>query len=228
VTAGVNVVLLPGLDGTGRLFDRFEQAAPNVKSVRRVALPPDRVLTYDELAQWVLPALPSEPFVLIGESFSGPLALRLTRSVQPVAVVLCASFVRASALARLAAVPLSFCLRIAPPKSAVSALMAGGDAELANDLVRAIASVDKAVLSARARMVLEADARADLAAFPGRVLYLQATRDLLVGNGQADLVRQTSQDSRVAEVDGPHLLLQARPVDCWRQITMTLGEKPLS
>ena len=102
--------------------------------------------------------------------------------------------------------------------------MAGGDTDLADDLVRAVASVDKRVLAARARMVLEVDVTAELAAFPGRVLYLRPTRDRLVGRGQADLVRRLRSDARIVEVDGPHLILQARPQDCWKHITQTIAE----
>jgi len=221
-------VLLPGLDGTGNLFDRLERAAPRIHSMRRIALPPDRILSYDELAQWVLPLLPPPPICLIGESFSGPLALRLTRHVEPVAVVLCASFLRAPTLSRLSAVPLSFLLRATPPRFVVSALMSGGDTELADDLIHAIASVEKHVLTARLRTVLKVDVTTDLAAFRGPVLYLRSTRDRLVGGGQADLVRQTRPDARIIEVDGPHLFLQARPHECWDHMAPFIASKQMS
>jgi len=212
----LNLVFLPGLDGTGDLFDRLARRAPLPGSLYFMSLPPDRVLSYDELVQWLLPDLPHGPTVLIGESFSGPLALRLARHVRPVALVLCASIVRAPMPMSLLRAPLSLLLRITPPRSLVNALLTGGDSDLAADVERAIEIVDKRVLASRLRMALDVDATGDLAGLSGRVLYLRATRDRLIGAGQAELVHRVRPDARVATVDGPHLLLQARPLECWR------------
>jgi len=62
-----------------------------------VAYPPDRVLSYERLTELILDTTPDKgTVVLLGESFSGPLALMVAarRSVGLCAVVLCASFVR--------------------------------------------------------------------------------------------------------------------------------------
>jgi pimeloyl-[acyl-carrier protein] methyl ester esterase len=215
----VSLVLLPGLDGTARLFDRFAQAAPPTVSVTRVPLPRDRVVSYDALATLTRSSLPQGRVILLGESFSGPLALRLAALVQPLGVILCASFIRASAPLRLSAAPLSALLKTTPPPvSVVKALFAGGDEALAAELVRAILTVDREVIAARIRMVLEVDATADLRGFGGRLLYLRARHDRLVSARQAALVRELRPDATVAEIDGPHLLMQARTDDCWKQI----------
>lgn len=93
----LTLVLLPGLDGSGVLFRPLighlsSQFRPIV-----VAYPPDQAIGYDELLPLVLQALPtSAPFAILGESFSGPLALMAAahspKGLQ--AVILCASFVR--------------------------------------------------------------------------------------------------------------------------------------
>ncbi len=58
--------------------------------------PTDKKLDYDDLLNLVIKMLPKEePFILLGESFSGPLAIRVAVTI-PLglkAVVLCASFV---------------------------------------------------------------------------------------------------------------------------------------
>src|SRR5690349_15943355 len=59
--------------------------------------PADEPLDYEQLLPQVLAALPSDrPFVLLGESFSGPLAVMAaaTRPVGLLGVILCATFVR--------------------------------------------------------------------------------------------------------------------------------------
>src|SRR5450755_3555099 len=72
------LVLLPGLDGTGKLFAEFVQVlSPKVECVV-VAYPKDQPMGYGELEGLVVSALPNNrPFVLLGESFSGPLAIRI-------------------------------------------------------------------------------------------------------------------------------------------------------
>jgi hypothetical protein len=70
------IMLLPGLDGTGRLFKPFIKAAPPHLSPIPVALPPD-LLSYGELANRIAATLPNDRFVLIAESYSGPLALAI-------------------------------------------------------------------------------------------------------------------------------------------------------
>lgn len=184
----------------------------------RMTLPVDRTLSYDELAELLLADFPPPPFVVLGESFSGPLALRLAARTHPKAVVLCASFIRSAGHHRLAARPLSFCLRASPPTAAVRLLLAGGDAMLASDLVLAIRTVEPKVLASRVRMVLEADTTSDLGAFHGPVLYLRAMQDRIVSSRQAKLFGELRPDGEIAEIEGPHLLLQARVAECWRHI----------
>lgn len=222
MSAEVKLVLLPGLDGTGRLFDRFVELAPALP-VTRLALPTDRVLSYDELVDSLLDALPQPPLVLLGESFSGPLALRMAASVKPEAIVLCASYIRASAIHRLAAGPLSLLSRAVLPTSAVRMLLAGGDETLARDLVRAVRTVDPRVVASRVRMVLDVDATTDLAAFPRRVLYLRALQDRVVHSRESRLFGEVRPDGEIAGVAGPHLLLQSRPAECWKRIASFLA-----
>src|SRR2546430_17674636 len=98
------LVLLPGLDGSGLLFRPLIDHLPPELDPIVVAYPPDRALGYDELLPLALKALPtSAPFALLGESFSGPLALmaaaRAPEGLQ--AVILCATFVRKPLLAHI-------------------------------------------------------------------------------------------------------------------------------
>src|SRR5437588_9478711 len=89
------LVLLPGMDGVGFLFGPFLACLPGACSVRVVRYPTDAELTYAQLEQHVSENLPgNEPSTLIAESFSGPIALRLTNNptLNIRAVVLVCSF----------------------------------------------------------------------------------------------------------------------------------------
>jgi pimeloyl-ACP methyl ester carboxylesterase len=125
----VAFVLLPGLDGTGRLMQEFVEALGPEAEVQVVSYPPDRVLGYAELVEFVRDALPlNRSYLLVAESFSGPVgcALAATRPKGLVGLVLCASFASTPfpALRRL-----SFLLRFAPahavPAAALAILLLG-------------------------------------------------------------------------------------------------------
>src|SRR5258708_4530648 len=89
-------VLLPGLDGTGRLFGPFLKVLPRGTKTVVASYPPDKRLDLAALEAHVTRLLPSNsPYVLVGESFGGLLATRIAGR-SPVglqALVLCASFV---------------------------------------------------------------------------------------------------------------------------------------
>jgi pimeloyl-[acyl-carrier protein] methyl ester esterase len=91
----VTIVLLPGMDGTGKLFAGFVAALGDAARPVVVAYPTDSQLDYRQLIDVARTFLPlGEPFVLLGESFSGPIAIALAaeRPAGLFALVLCCSF----------------------------------------------------------------------------------------------------------------------------------------
>jgi pimeloyl-ACP methyl ester carboxylesterase len=96
MTSAPKIVILPGLDGTGRLLTDFAARLNRRHPVEVIVYPTREPLGYDALLDYVKEHLPSENFVLIGESFSGPLAIRIASENLPFlkAVVLGASFAR--------------------------------------------------------------------------------------------------------------------------------------
>jgi pimeloyl-ACP methyl ester carboxylesterase len=95
-SATTEIVLLPGLHGTGHLFADFARECPSAFVPRVIEYPCDRFLDYRELLPFVRDRLPQDSdFVILGESFSGPLAVMLAagRPRRLRAVVLVATFV---------------------------------------------------------------------------------------------------------------------------------------
>lgn len=73
----MRLVMMPGMDGTGDLFARFEHALGGRMATRIVRYPAIES-RYEVLRACAREALPKgEDFVLLGESFSGPLAIEL-------------------------------------------------------------------------------------------------------------------------------------------------------
>lgn len=214
---------LPGLDGTGRLFRRFSAACTGALELRILEYPPDRFLPYGELERLVDRALPADrPFALLGESFGGPLALRVAQRNPAglVGVVLAASFHRRPAAPIITALrPLSPAFfRLPLPPHAVRLLLGGHDApdDLVREVQEAVASVRGSIMAARAREALRVDASAALRACPVPLLFLGGKQDRLLRTGLPIEVRALRADAEIRMLEGPHLVLQRRPVDAMR------------
>ena len=80
----ITVVILPGMDGTGmELTDFVAALAPELEAIV-VTYPNDRPMDYaghEVVARASLPI--DRPFVLLGESYSGPIAISIAASAPP-------------------------------------------------------------------------------------------------------------------------------------------------
>jgi len=209
---------LPGLDGTGRLFSRFAAFSNGALELRVVPYPVDEVLGYAELEERVRGALPTDrPFAILGESFGGPLALRVAAAGAPglVGVVLASSFHRRPAARLVSALrPLSPAFfRLPLPAHAIRLLLAGDDApdDLVSEVRDAVASVRARVMAARAREALRVDATASLRRCPVPLLFIGGKEDRLLRTGLPIEVRALRRDAEIRMLDAPHLMLQRRP-----------------
>src|SRR5688572_27133984 len=92
----MKLVLLPGLDGTGCLYKPLTQILPPEFSYLVISYPKDKPHSYAELVELVkLQLQAQEDYVLVAESFSGPVAIELaaTRPANLKALVLSATFI---------------------------------------------------------------------------------------------------------------------------------------
>ena len=89
----MRLVLLPGLNGSSALFTPLLAELGDI-DCQVLDLPEHGPQDYDALAQKLAERLHSTPFVLLGESFSGPIAYRLAMRKPPglQGVILAASF----------------------------------------------------------------------------------------------------------------------------------------
>jgi pimeloyl-[acyl-carrier protein] methyl ester esterase len=221
------IVLLPGLDGTGALFDDFVRAAPDSIQLDVVALPQEP-LGYAALAARLAPQLRlTAETILLAESFSGPLAIHIAQGQRLSALVLCNTFVEPPRPRALAALALTPCFRLPLPALLIRRFLVGPDApDALVERVRAtVASVPPSVLAARMASVLTVEAAASLARCTAPILYLRGTEDRVVRETSVDaVVRAAAARVSVARIAGPHLLLQINPEAAWRAIEDFLGE----
>lgn len=224
------LVLLPGMDGTGALFARFVAALGSDIEPVVVSYPGETQLGYEELTGYVRERLPQDrPFVILGESFSGPIAVSIAAAPPPGlrGIVLCCSFVTsplpgAGLLRRIAgAVPVA-----GLPRSWMVRALVGrrAGADVRREVEDAVARVAPEVLRARMRAVLEVDVTAQLRRVGVPVLCLRASEDRVVPTAAAGRIAEVRPDARVVEIAGPHLLLQAEPEAAAAQVTAYVRE----
>ncbi|NUQ28003.1 MAG: alpha/beta hydrolase [Acidobacteriaceae bacterium] len=226
----VKLILLPGMDGTGKLFAEFRAALPDEYEIEIVQYPSDRFLSYSELENLVWSTCPAtESFVLIAESFSTPLAIRCAARDQEnlKGMILCAGFVASPVkgwrrvMARILA-PLLFHLPLPAVAAKFWLVGFGASSPLIQTIRPVLASVSPKVLSARLRAVLECDVRAAFQQVQAPVLYLQAREDRLVDASCVEEFKCIHAAVRVEILDGPHLLLQREPLNAAQVITSFL------
>ena len=216
VKTALRLVLMPGLDGTGVLFGPLLSVLQPSWRCVVVRYPRDVAACYEDLLQVVESFLPADgPFVLVAESFSGPLAMMLA-ALQPrglCGVVMVASFAR-SPLPRAASLLLPLVrttmAHMAPPRVAIKAMLLGfgAPAELVALVRHAITSVPGAVLAQRISVIDKVDVTSLGSRIEVPVLYLRAQGDRLVGAEAATTVQRCIAGTTVKELPGPHLLLQ--------------------
>jgi pimeloyl-[acyl-carrier protein] methyl ester esterase len=224
------LVLLPGLDGTGMLFQPLLRELPAGWRTQVVAYPMDARAGYDELTRLAAQSLPVDgPLVMLGESFSGPIAIRLGAMLgsRLQALMLCCSFARNP---RPALVPLGGLVDWLPSPSQLPSVVstrvllgASPPAESRALLIEALARLPTTVLRARLRMVMAVDVSDDLAAVQAPVLYLQAGHDRIVPPAAAAHVLRFCRHAVVTRIAGPHGLLQAAPAPCAAAMTSFLA-----
>jgi pimeloyl-ACP methyl ester carboxylesterase len=211
-------MLLPGMDGTARLYSRLMHALPGGWRKSAPHYPAEVSVNYDKLLRMVQSIAPERPFLLVAESYSTPLAIRFaaTRPEHLKGLVLCAGFASSPVsgwrrfVARLLC-PVLFHLPLTD--RAIEIFLVGENAEpsLVAAVRTAISCVKPGVLAARLVEILGCDVRSEVARIEVPVLYLQAQGDRLVGRRSLDQILEIKGDVGVERIPGPHLLFQREP-----------------
>lgn len=233
IKSQMTIVVLPGLDGTGTLYQQLaQQLAPDYE-LQVIAYPLDQLWGYTELLDYIRPQLPQSPYLLLAESFSGPLGIMLSAEKPHYlkALVLCCTFGRnplpaikglASAVDKL------------PWNELVhhwTALWLQGryaSPQLSALLGNALMMVPEQVIKHRAKQTLQVDVLAEFAALTLPLMYLQARQDRLIWAFNAKTLKQLQPDMQLVRLDAPHFLLQAIPDQAAWQLQLFIEEHLVS
>ena len=214
----MDVLLLPGMDGTGLLYLRLVQALPKAWRTTVLDYPADVIVGYEELLLQVSSLAPERPFLLVAESYSTPLAISFaaTHPKHLKGVVLCAGFAFSPLVgwkkfcASLVS-PVLFRLPLNDWVLRRFLIGEGGVPALVEEVRDAIASIRPSVLAARLQEILKCDVLMDLRNVAVPMLYLQASHDRLIGDESLAAMKRCRGDLIVQKITGPHLLFQREP-----------------
>lgn len=232
----MKLILLPGLDGTGKLFQPLLNLTPE-GIYPLVVTYPNQKLTFGELAKCVVNQLPNdEPITVLAESFAGPLLLHIIKnySLNIQRVIFCATFARNPRpllLNTAKYLPLRVLLKMPIPRFVLKWFCIGQHAS--SDLVelvqQAIQMVSSDVLASRLEVLANIDEREALGVLNAvPCCYLIAENDQLVPKTcMSDFM--VIPKLKVFRIPAGHFVLQAKPKECWREIIHFLEEiqKPL-
>ncbi len=222
-----HLVLLPGLDGTGRLFQWLATEYAGPIPLQVVSYPDDARLGYRELTEQVRTHIGSRNVIVLGESFSGPIAAELAASLpnQVKGLILAATFVRSPWPAFLIRMAAGLNPGLAP-RRLMQAILRGRniDPTLTMEIEKILAEMAPEVRSKRLREVADADVRDRLKVVRCPILVLHGTKDWLVPHTSVVKSLKSDPNATIALFEAPHMLLQTNAAAAARAIEAFVGK----
>ncbi|QQZ28126.1 alpha/beta fold hydrolase [Thiothrix subterranea] len=214
----MKLILLPGLDGTGLLFEPLLEQLSDACAVQVIRYSPDQCQSMQTLAAQVREQVVFDSdTVLLAESFSGLVAMELLRQPIPLhSVIFCASFASAPRpwLLKLTTVlPLEMLFRLPLPNFLLRGL--GLNTRLVGLIRQVREQVSPAVLVYRLRLIAAAQTLVLEKPWDVPCYYWQAADDWAVPARCAEALRQYFTAVTVTRIQqSGHFLLQSQPVVC--------------
>jgi pimeloyl-ACP methyl ester carboxylesterase len=224
--SALHLVLLPGLDGTGKLFAPFIKQFPDPTRMTVISYPMDKYIPFTQLVDYIIHLLPTDrPLALLGESYSGPVALSLASKadLDIRKVILVATFAKfpASFLKTVSKfLPLSLLFRLPIPDFAIRYYCFGSTTnKILGSLLRDSIKANKPeVLAKRVHDVSSVDVTGLLAGIKVPCLYIAASDDKLVPGNAINHLRRHLPDLSVVTIQGSHFILQVQPNTCFNVV----------
>ena len=213
----LKIVLLPGMDGTGELF------APLLKyfqgyTCQVIALPQSGPQDYSSLTKYVKKQLPKQEFVLIAESFSGPIAAKLAQQKigNLKGVVFVATFLSSpnKALLSLAKqLPIKILSKLPGARYFIKKFFMGSSAEkhLIDQFISLVDQTPVKILKNRIDVMQKLRYQKFISLIPS--IYILAKSDKLVPDNKAKEFRECFNGLLIKEIDGPHFVLQTEAIE---------------
>lgn len=217
----MKLVLLPGLDGTGDLFKPFTEVLPSSIIVQVINYDLKNKQSYNDLVNYVISSLPKEDFILLAESFSGPIAyqIALRKPRQLKSLILVATFLENPRPLLLKFIPNSRIFSLPIPTLIIKLFFLGFSAktEIIDLFKTTIKKVSPNVIVYRLKEIAQLETFNK--SFELRTIYIQASNDKLIPNKSLRSWQKICKNFNVFQVNGNHFILQASPIRCAEIIT---------
>jgi len=217
---------MPGLDGTGNMFQPLISSLGDEIKTYTISYPFDQHLSYDELSGFVRNKLKNfdEQLVLLAESFSGPVAVKLLQNSLPniKAVIFSATFCESpkSVLVLLSKfLPVAAILKLPFPNAVIKYFCFGYDCS-----PETIDLFKKTISKSNAKVLSQRIIEISRLKFKGQNLsnipccYIQAQYDKFVPHSAFQSFLKIAPDIQLIKIKGPHFILQAKPQECKESI----------
>lgn len=222
----MHIVVLPGLDGTGKMLVGFVKTLAVKYSVEVINYPVNKILSYSELAELVSGKLPKDkPYVIIAESFSGPIAVKISAQAPKhlKGVLFVASFIKnptvlpkqLGALPKRLPLKSSTLLRLAKPFT----FGKWASKDLEKLLISAVKHVSHEVIANRLKEVMAVDERVKFRSIKLPMLYIRPMTDRLVSKTASLEMHLLNKNIHIEEIEGPHFILQTHKNICVEKIS---------
>ena len=229
----MHLVFLPGLDGTGDLFQPFVDEFEDSENISIISYPTDRHIPYEELINYVISRLPkNKPLVILGESYSGIVALGIAEKNKLTidGLILVATFAKyPPSLFKILSglTPLSLLFRFPIPDFLIKTYCFSDAAnESLNSMLRkSVKSNNPAVLAKRAHEGATLDVTHLLKKISIPCLVISASDDKLVPASATEYLSTHLLNASKVTITGPHFILQTQPKECFKAIQQWLMSK---
>ena len=215
-------MLLPGMDGTGELFDEF---LTHVSELDHLVIPFPQYGPQDYLSLrlHIEENLPDQDFILLAESFSGALAAQIALDGQSClrGIIFVGSFLSAPnrlMLSLTRCFPIKAMFKLPFHALVLRRLMLGSEASqsLIDKFRSTVVSVPNSILKARISAVQKLVPPKGSSQIPA--FYIFGDIDRLVGQSKLAEFKECFPLIKHYRLKGPHFLLQANPTDCATQL----------
>lgn len=209
--------MLPGLDGTGDLFEALARSLSDAIEPIICVYPQNPALGYSDLVSIAESFLPSgSPYVLLGESFSGPISVEIA-SMRPEGLkglILVNTFLSnpRPLLGKLISIaPDIFICK--PPRFLLKIVTSASEngENTVDSLQEVLTRLPPSLVRARLKCVVEVDVNHLVSEISAPIQIIKSTQDWAVPANSMSLLLKAKLNVSEQELVGNHFILQCRP-----------------
>jgi len=219
----MKIILLPGLDGTGSLFDELIKSLGEESEVEVISYEDISGQSFIDQAKEIAMRVTDMDVLLVGESYSGRVAYELNQLLgsRVRAIVFIASFISSpSFLSKFAGL---LPVALLKPNSMSTYLLKvigfNGKAtqQQINSVFNSLKMANRSKLKARLNNIAALSNPANT--INCHVTYIRPTRDLLVSNRSVNNLKSLCSNFHITSVSGGHFIAQSAPAACAKVIS---------